>query len=184
MAGETLSPCGRENSPYRHPANKDSISTPELGGVFVFPASRIPAYALCEPIRERNLLKPSRGRPRIASPPESPGALCNHLCRFSAAWASMGNVVSFPPTAASAIPNCVFTETRLSIGARFGVYIQLLRLVARSPYWRSASLLMPPNPRNGSPSGEVIANHVSRKFQHLPICAWPISGRGGTALHT
>jgi hypothetical protein len=33
------------------------------------------------------------------------------------------------------IPNCLFTETRLSIGARFGVYIQLLRLVARSRYW-------------------------------------------------
>jgi hypothetical protein len=31
----TLPPCGRENSPYRHPANKDSISTPPLGGVFV-----------------------------------------------------------------------------------------------------------------------------------------------------
>jgi hypothetical protein len=44
---------------------------------------------------------------------------------------------------ATPIPNCLFTETRLSIGARFGVYIQLLRLVARSPYWRSASLLMP-----------------------------------------
>ena len=41
------------------------------------------------------------------------------------------------------IPNCLFTETRLTIGARFGVYIQLLRLVARSPYWRSASVLMP-----------------------------------------
>jgi hypothetical protein len=44
---------------------------------------------------------------------------------------------------ATPIPNCLFTETRLSIGARFGVYIQLLRLVARSPYWRSASVLMP-----------------------------------------
>ena len=32
----TLSPRGRENSPYRHPANKDSISTPELGGVFAY----------------------------------------------------------------------------------------------------------------------------------------------------
>ena len=31
MAGGTLPPCGRENSPYRHPANKDSISTPPLG---------------------------------------------------------------------------------------------------------------------------------------------------------
>jgi len=40
---------------------------------------------------------------------------------------------------ATPIPNCLFTETRLSLGARFGVYIQLLRLVARSPYWRSAS---------------------------------------------
>jgi len=36
MAGGTLSPKGRENSPYRHPTNKDSISTPELGGVFVY----------------------------------------------------------------------------------------------------------------------------------------------------
>ena len=44
---------------------------------------------------------------------------------------------------ATPIPNCLLTETRLSIGARFGVYIQLLRLVARSPYWRSASVLMP-----------------------------------------
>jgi hypothetical protein len=35
--GGTLSPYGRENSPYRHPANKDSISTPELGGVFCYP---------------------------------------------------------------------------------------------------------------------------------------------------
>jgi hypothetical protein len=26
MAEGTLSPCGRENSPYRHPANKDSLS--------------------------------------------------------------------------------------------------------------------------------------------------------------
>src|SRR5712672_1681102 len=33
-AGGTLPPCGRENSPYRHPANIDSISIPGLGGVF------------------------------------------------------------------------------------------------------------------------------------------------------
>jgi hypothetical protein len=37
--GGTLPPCGRENSPYRHPSNKESISTPELGGVFCLPAS-------------------------------------------------------------------------------------------------------------------------------------------------
>jgi hypothetical protein len=30
----SLPPCGRENSPYRHPANIDSISIPKLGGVF------------------------------------------------------------------------------------------------------------------------------------------------------
>jgi DNA-binding IclR family transcriptional regulator len=40
-------------------------------------------------------------------------------------------------------PQLFIPETRLTIGARFGVYIQLLRLVARSPYWRSASVLMP-----------------------------------------
>ena len=44
---------------------------------------------------------------------------------------------------ATPIPNCLFTETGLSIGARFGVYIHLLKVVARSPYWRSASVLMP-----------------------------------------
>jgi hypothetical protein len=44
---------------------------------------------------------------------------------------------------ATPIPNCLFTETRLTIGARFGVYIQLLKLVAQSPYWRSASVLTP-----------------------------------------
>jgi hypothetical protein len=37
---------------------------------------------------------------------------------------------------ATPIPNCLFTETGLSIGARFGVYIHLLKVVARSPYWR------------------------------------------------
>ena len=44
---------------------------------------------------------------------------------------------------ATPIPNCLFTESRLSIGARLGVYIHLLKLVAQSPYWRSASVLMP-----------------------------------------
>jgi hypothetical protein len=34
-AAGSLPPCGRENSPYRHPANKLTISTPELAGVFV-----------------------------------------------------------------------------------------------------------------------------------------------------
>jgi hypothetical protein len=76
----TLSPRGRENSPYRHAPNKDSISTPELGGVFRLPASRRPVCAFSEPTGERNLLKVSWRRPGIASPPESPWALCNHLC--------------------------------------------------------------------------------------------------------
>jgi hypothetical protein len=44
---------------------------------------------------------------------------------------------------ATPIPNRLLTETRLSIGARFGVYIHLLKLVAQSPYWRSASVFMP-----------------------------------------
>jgi len=44
---------------------------------------------------------------------------------------------------ATPIPNCLFTATRLSIGARFGVYIHLLKLVVQTPYWRSASVLMP-----------------------------------------
>ena len=80
MAGGTLSPNGRENSPYRHLANRNLINTPELGGVFCLPASRRPVCAFCKPTGERNLLKVSWRRPGIASPPESPGPLRNHLC--------------------------------------------------------------------------------------------------------
>ena len=98
MAGGTLLP--RENSPYRHRANKDSISTPELGGVFVFPASRIPACALCEPIRRAKLTKSQLGQAGYHKSRRITRAPCNHLCRFPVA---RGNVVSFPPTPTSAI---------------------------------------------------------------------------------
>ena len=99
MAGGTLSPCGRENSPYRHPANKDSISTPELGEFFVYPLAEGLSALCASPFASENLLKASWGRPSITCPPNHQGP----PVQVPAARASKGNVVFFLPTLASAI---------------------------------------------------------------------------------
>jgi hypothetical protein len=74
MAGGTLPPCGRENSPYRHAANIDSISTPELGEFFDSLAGQ-PVCPLCELNGEPYLLTASVGRPDTQVPRITTGAL-------------------------------------------------------------------------------------------------------------
>ena len=74
----TLPPCGRENSPYRHPANKDSISTPELGRVFS-PAGCKLAWLWGRLIGELYLVIASFGPAGHRRSPESPRAIRNHL---------------------------------------------------------------------------------------------------------
>src|SRR6516165_4856556 len=97
----TLPPCGRENSPYRHPANKDSISTPPLGEFFVYPLAEGLSALCASPFASENLLKASwAGRvshvPRITR-----GPLCRFQPQGQAKAMSSSSCLHWPPPLAA-----------------------------------------------------------------------------------